>query len=204
MEQTPNNQDPVQTPQGEQLNMPTVQELGQMMQFITNTMQQMQQWQQNMPTQLPTRQRETWCPDDMFMDRVRSWTTKIDDFSLPEKDRKEIIDKYAPIDGLDYNPASSYEFNGVKLNKTQKIYDNQFKHVMYLLTGVLRPIDVTPQQVINNQDTEVIQYAIALDDIRSLVANAIHTLKQYRMESVLKSIDSSFSLILKDEHHKKM
>ncbi|KAI8047033.1 hypothetical protein BDF22DRAFT_601518, partial [Syncephalis plumigaleata] len=88
------------------------------------------------------RPRYDWIPDQELYAQVATPSNDIYAQTLTEDQKKAVIELYPPIQGLSYKPPATLEEGVKKFNRGQQREDAQLKQLQYLMSAVLRPLDV--------------------------------------------------------------
>jgi hypothetical protein len=171
-------------------------------QLITQQQQQQQQQQPNgvMSTQpslhdLPVRPSYDWQPDPLLYDRIPSLAHPIFYQTLPDDERKAIIERYPSVQGVKYTPPATIPEAQRKFNKGQHREDSSLRHLQYLASAILRPLDVlchTLLPLIPPEQSERV-YTV-LNDIRTLILNLCGSATTVRNNLALRAINPAFQL----------
>ncbi|GAB5588149.1 hypothetical protein Unana1_03049 [Umbelopsis nana] len=170
---------------------------GQLIQQLITQQQQQQQLQQPngmVSTQpslhgLPVRPSYDWQPDPLLYDRIPSLAHPIFYQTLPDDERKAIIER------VKYTPPATIPEAQRMFNKGQYREDSTLRHLQYLASAILRSFDVlchTLLPLIPPEQSERV-YAV-LNDIRTLILNLCGSATAARNHLALRAINPAFQL----------
>ncbi|KAI9262422.1 hypothetical protein BDA99DRAFT_438682 [Phascolomyces articulosus] len=114
----------------------------------------------------------TWSPSPFLSEILQLDSSMFPTKMLTDEERKKIIDQYPNIDNLHYQPPDTIPTAARKMNKYQTKQDMSFKRLLYLLSGIFRPLDVLGLEIsreVNNPNVQ--RYLYMLKDCRALLLN---------------------------------
>ncbi|CAO3642050.1 unnamed protein product [Cunninghamella echinulata] len=97
------------------------------------------------------------------------------------------------IDALQYQPPDTIPEAARKMNKSQSRQDMSLKRLQYLLSGVVRPLDVLSHEISEDIDNDKSQRCLnILNDCRELLIDLSSNINNLRNNIALQSINPSF------------
>jgi hypothetical protein len=128
------------------------------------------------------RPRYEWQPSEFLVNLLHLDQPIHTSPPLSDTERKSIIEAYLPISNLDYHAPAAIPSALQRMNKGQKHEDQSLKQFQYLVSAILRPLDILAHELAtnkaNNQHLE--KYLLMLRDVRKLVLNVSSSLNNAR------------------------
>jgi hypothetical protein len=143
--------------------------------------------------ELPVRPNYEWQPNQILIDRIPSMANTLFHQTLPDMDRRNIVERYPTIQGMKYSPPNTIPEALKKFNKGQLREDNTLKSLQYTASAIARPLDVlchTLLPLIPPEQSDRV-YAI-LNDVRTLLLHLCGSLNTARNNLALRAINPSF------------
>lgn len=147
-----------------------------------------------------TRPRYEWQPSEFLSDFLHLDQPIHTSPPLSDTERKSIIEAYPPIANLDYHAPITIPSALQRMNKGQKLEDQSLKHFQYLVSAVLRPLDILAHELASNEATNqhLEKYMIMLKDVRQLLLHVSSSLNHARNNVAMRAFNPNYS-IKKDE-----
>lgn len=147
-----------------------------------------------------TRPRYEWQPSEFLSDFLHLDQPIHTSPPLSDTERKSIIEAYPPISNSDYHASTTIPSALQRMNKGQKHEDQSLKHFQYLVSAVLRPLDILAHELASNEanNPHFKKYMLMLKDVRKLLLHVSSSLNHARNNVAMRSFNSNYS-IKKDE-----
>jgi hypothetical protein len=144
---------------------------------------------------LPIRPSYDWSPEPELFHFIPSLDGPILTNTLSEEERKAIIEMYPPIRGLSYTPPAALEPPGSKASNGQRREDGCLRSLQYLISGILRPLDVLAHVCFTElPEEQAVRVLTMLNHTRTLVLNAYATANTSRNEVAMRAVNPAYSL----------
>ncbi|KAI8875124.1 hypothetical protein K501DRAFT_280672 [Backusella circina FSU 941] len=116
------------------------------------------------------------------------------DLLILEDQKGRIIEQYPNLDNVQYQPPAAVPAANRMMAPHQSKLDKSLKHLQYLLSGVVRPIDVLGLEISHDDNTTNIQrYLHVLADCHTLLLNISSEINALRNDIAFKAINPSYS-----------
>ncbi|KAI8326725.1 hypothetical protein EDC96DRAFT_453862 [Choanephora cucurbitarum] len=144
---------------------------------------------------IAVRQQFDWTPPEELTEMLNLNQSPFISSPMPDTQRRELIESYPPMRNMDYRAPSTLPAAQEQMNKGQQHEVIVLKEAQYLLTGVLRPLDILGYEIYsaNIADTDAQRFLHMIHDVRSLL-NVSYTLNHHRNNIALRSFNQSFAL----------
>ncbi|KAI8368539.1 hypothetical protein BD560DRAFT_330885 [Blakeslea trispora] len=140
------------------------------------------------PAELPIRPRYDWVPEAPLNELMHLDTALWTDNSLPPEERKEIIDSYPPVRGINYQPPDTMPRAAKQMRSHERTQDLRLKQAAYATTAIFRPLDILTRDIFyDNMDRAKI--LITLNDIRRLTLHCVTLLHNSRIDLAYSAVD---------------
>jgi hypothetical protein len=81
--------------------------------------------------ELPVRPNYEWQPDQILLERIPSVSSSLFHQTLPDMDRRNIVERYPTIQALKYSPPNTIPEALKKFYKSQLREDNTLRSLQY-------------------------------------------------------------------------
>ena len=143
-----------------------------------------------------TRPRYEWQPSEFLVNLLHLDQPIHTSPPLSDTERKSIIEAYPSISNLDYHAPEAIPSALQRMNKGQKHEDQSLKQFQYLVSAILRPLDILAHELAtneaNNQHLE--KYMLMLRDVRKLVLNVSSSLNNARNNVAMRAFNPAYSI----------
>ncbi|KAI8356751.1 hypothetical protein EDC96DRAFT_597206 [Choanephora cucurbitarum] len=145
---------------------------------------------------IAVRQQLEWTPPEELTEMLNLKQSPFISSPMPDTQRRELIESYPPMRNMDYRAPSTLPAAPKQMNKGQQHEDIVLREAQYLLTGVLRPLDILGYEIysVNIADNDAQRFLQMIHDVRSLLLNVSYTLNHHRNNIALRSFNQSFAL----------
>lgn len=143
---------------------------------------------------LETRPSYNWTPPPLLSQVLQLNAPLFTEPLLTDEVRRQTIDKYPGIEGIQYQPPDTLPMTAKKMKPHQSKQDMSLKRPQYLISGIFRPMDVLGLEISKDVNNENVQrYLYMLRDCRNLLLNVSSQLTDMRNNLAIQSINPSFS-----------
>jgi hypothetical protein len=113
---------------------------------------------------------------------------------LSDEERKRNIEKYPPIQYLQYQPPDTMPIAAKRMSKSHSKQDLSLKRLQYLVSGIFRPMDVLGLEISKDENAENAErYSCMLADCRLLLRNLASQITELRKNIAFQAVNPNFT-----------
>ncbi|KAI8354687.1 hypothetical protein BD560DRAFT_336184, partial [Blakeslea trispora] len=143
-----------------------------------------------------------WTPSPFLSEALGLNSPLFTSTSLTDDEKSSIVERYPPIDKVQYQPPSTLPIAAKNMSKYQSKQDMALKRLQYVVSGVSRPLNVLELEISKaSDDTHVQQYLYMLANCRTLLLNVSAQVNDMRNNLAFQSVNPSFQSATSSSQH---
>ncbi|ORY90556.1 hypothetical protein BCR43DRAFT_424327, partial [Syncephalastrum racemosum] len=143
---------------------------------------------------LPLRPHYDWHPSEQLQQLMPTLGHPVFGNALAPEERRELIERYPPVAGLNYSPPATLPEAAKHFNTGHKREDHALQDVQYASSAILRPLDVLGHILLQVLPPEQLARVFAvLHDARTLTLHVGGLANTLRNHLALRAVNPSFA-----------